>query len=243
MTTIQIGKGAFTVQNAAYRHEPVSPLLPQLQGEALARAVLHVPLRFGMGEWDCRGLDGRSDAEKGQAMQAFARRARATHWLKHQAAVRGETGMDLSPGSVEELWRRLERFTGLPREGVDRWLHATFGTPRHHPDLVPWLARLMPGHRFGLTLGLMPLVIALRPEGDDLPKGTMLVLTVLVDALYHAGIAGRCGIPDRPVPALLPLRGLAGTTADAKRWSLNVAKLTARHDPLLNRAIAILRRG
>lgn len=242
MTTIAIGSGRFTLVGGAFAHNPLPRITPLMGDREASTAALTLPLRFGMGRWDCARLDGLAPDARAEAMAGYLRRAKATHWLRHDMTLRTDGATTLSAGAEAELWRRLEEGTRLSRGQMEDWLRRSFGTPRHHPDLEPWMAQVMPFHSFTLNMGLVPMMIGLRPAEADLPQGVTLMLSVLVDGMYMLDIHGRCGTPPGPMRQALPLRGLAGTTDDAKRWSLNVARLTAKTDPRLSSLLGRLRR-
>ncbi len=242
MTTITIGSGAFDFSGAAYGHNAPPAVSVLMKPRAVQDAAIRVPLRFGMGRWDCTRLANLPEAERMHAMQAFARTARTTHWLRHDVSVRGDAETTLSDAASTELWRRIEEYTGLSRAQIGDWAATAFGKPRHHADLVPWLGQLMPHYSFTLHMGLVPLMIALRPDDARFPEGVTLMLNVLVDGMYHVDVTDQCAAPPQPIRQALPLRGLAGTTDNAKRWSINVARLTAQNDPKLSRLLGMLRR-
>jgi len=242
MTKITIGSGVFTLVGAAFGHNTPPQITPLMSQRAQSDAAIRVPFRFGMGRWDCTRLVGLDEADRIEAMQSFARTARSTQWLRHDVTIRGDAETSLSDAAQAELWRRIEEFTGLSRDQINGWVTQAFGKPRHHADLDPWLAQVLPHYSFTLHMGLVPLLIALRPDDTRFPDGVTLMLSVLVDGMYHLDVTGKCAEPPQPVRQALPLRGLAGTTEDAKRWSINVARLTARHDPKLSSLLGRLRK-
>ena len=242
MDGLKIGRGTFLVAGAGYAHNPaMTP--PRTTGKrGRDEAALRLPLRFTMGHWDCSPVANMEEAEARRAMLDWVRNAQSQHWLRHDIALRTDAMTSLSHGAETELWRRLEEGCALTRSQIGDWAAATFGRVRHHRDLLPWMGQVMPYASFTLHLGLLPLVIALTPADDRLPRGVTLMLRVVVDGMYMLEPSGTCGTPPAPLRQVLPLRGLAGITDSAKAWSMNVAKMTARREPEVSALLGRLRR-
>ena len=129
MTTIAIGSGRFTLVGGAFAHNPLPRITPLMGDREASTAALTLPLRFGMGRWDCERLDGLAPDARAEAMAGYLRRAKATHWLRHDMTLRTDGATTLSAGAEAELWRRLEEGTRLSRGQMEDWLRRSFGTP------------------------------------------------------------------------------------------------------------------
>lgn len=242
MTTLKIGSSDFTVIGAAFGHNKPDPISPLMTPRAVHEAAMRVPLRFGMGRWDCARLAKLDETQQVEAMQAYVSSARTTHWLRHDVTMRTDDTISLTDAAEVELWRRVEEKTDLGHAELTEWVRQTFGKPRHHADLTPWLGQIMPHYSFTLHMGLVPMMVSLRPADDILPEGITLMLNILVEGMYHVDVTNQCTVPLRPVRQTLPLRGLAGSTEDAKRWAINTARLTAKHNPVLSSLLGRLRK-